>query len=78
VTLRVHNTGAPIPPDVLPHVFDPFRRARTPNPADGAPAGLGLGLFIACEITRAHGGEIRVTSDAARGTTFVVTLPRAA
>jgi signal transduction histidine kinase len=43
---------------------------------DGSTEGLGLGLFIACEIVWSHGGVIRVESSAAEGTTFRVTLPR--
>ena len=73
VTLRVHNEGAPIPPSLLPVVFDPFRRQN--DPARRAE-GLGLGLFICREMVRAHGGEISVTSNEGTGTTFAVTVPR--
>lgn len=71
VTLTVHNDGSPIPGDMLPHIFDPFRRASS----DRSASGLGLGLFIASEVTRAHGGTIAVASDET-GTTFTVTIPR--
>jgi signal transduction histidine kinase len=68
--LEVQNDGAPIAPELLPEVFEPFRRG------GAAPrGGLGLGLFIVREIVRAHGGEVSVESDAARGTTFTVRLP---
>jgi signal transduction histidine kinase len=40
--------------------------------------GVGLGLFIVHGIVRAHGGEARVASTRAAGTTFTVVLPRAA
>ena len=73
-TLAVHNAGAPIPANILPHIFSPFRRGRA---GDKSPAGLGLGLFIAAEITRSHRGTIQATSDEG-GTTFTVTLPRCA
>ena len=69
----VHNDGPPIPADILPYIFDPFRRAA----AKDAPAGLGLGLYIAQQIVIAHGGEMRVDSDAQSGTTFHVLLPGA-
>jgi signal transduction histidine kinase len=79
VRLEVHNEGTPIPPDVLPILFEPFRRgAEGPAASSGSPQGLGLGLFIVHEIVRAHGGTIEVTSTAAGGTTFTVALPRAA
>lgn len=74
VCLEVHNPGAPIPPDQLPHIFDPFRQATTSrrHPAPG----LGLGLFIVQQIVHAHGGAVTVRSTAADGTTFTVRLPR--
>jgi PAS domain S-box-containing protein len=73
VALDVKNQGTPIPPALLPHLFDPFHRGS----AARSSGGLGLGLFIAAEIVRAHGGTIRVTSTLEEGTTFGVLLPRA-
>ena len=74
VRIQVHNEGAPIPTDMLPGIFEPFRRAVE---AEALPtSGLGLGLFIVREIARAHGGEVEVDSAEGRGTTFTVTLPR--
>jgi signal transduction histidine kinase len=68
-SLIVHNQGTPIGADDLSHVFEPFRTSR------GESDGLGLGLFIAGEIVRGHGGAIAVTSTAEAGTSFTVTLP---
>ncbi|MEO6419923.1 MAG: ATP-binding protein, partial [Polyangiaceae bacterium] len=78
LVLEVHNEGAPISPDVLPVIFDPFRRERkrAQSIASMGP-GLGLGLFIAKEIVSAHGGRIEARSGTA-GTTFVVRMPRGA
>ena len=73
VALAVHNGGEPIPPDVLPFVFEPLARGH----ADGPRHNIGLGLFIARTIVSAHGGDIRVTSAADAGTTFTVALPKA-
>ena len=71
VTVAVSNGGT-IAPELLPHLFDPFRgRDRAP----GRHQGLGLGLFIAHQVVRAHGGRIDVHSQG--GTTrFVVEVPR--
>ncbi|QSQ20265.1 response regulator [Pyxidicoccus parkwayensis] len=74
--LRVHNLGVPIPPEELPHVFSVWRRGRKSRPEDGSAGGLGLGLYIASQIIRGHGGDVDVTSSAASGTTFTVRLPR--
>ena len=71
VVLEVHNRGAPIPEADQLHIFDPYRRGE-----HRATHGLGLGLYIARQIVVAPGGEIRVTSTASAGTTFVVRLPR--
>jgi PAS domain S-box-containing protein len=72
VTLQVHNDGPPIPENLLPVMFDPFRRAEV----NGRGQGLGLGLYIAKQIVHAHGGALTVESSADAGTTFTVTLPR--
>jgi signal transduction histidine kinase len=74
VALDVNNQGPPIPPQTMETLFDPFRRG--PESARGK-GGLGLGLYVAQKIVEAHGGSIRAESDAARGTTFTVVLPRA-
>jgi signal transduction histidine kinase len=71
VVIAVHNGGQPIPSKELPHLFEPFRRG-APSPKRG----LGLGLYIASEIAKAHGGAIDVRSDESEGTTFEVRLLR--
>ncbi|UVF21607.1 GAF domain-containing sensor histidine kinase [Microvirga terrae] len=57
--LSVANQGEPIPPATLKRLFQPFFRVA----ARPSQQGLGLGLYIACEIARAHGGSLDVTSD---------------
>jgi signal transduction histidine kinase len=67
VELSVHNFGAPIPDDQLPHLFNPFARGRKSR-------GTGLGLFIVHETVLGLGGRVDVRSDAS-GTTFTLQLP---
>ena len=57
--LTVSNQGVPIPPQVKDQLFQPFFRGPDPQRRQG----LGLGLFIASEIARAHGGSLSVHSD---------------
>jgi signal transduction histidine kinase len=72
VALRVHNYGRAIDRDLIPVLFEPFRRGSDAN----GSRGLGLGLHIAKQIVIAHGGSISVQSSDVEGTTFGVTLPR--
>jgi signal transduction histidine kinase len=73
VQITVHNDGPPIPKSEIHHIFDPMRQT-----VDGAKhtEGLGLGLYIARAITKAHHGAINVESNEETGTTFTVRLPR--
>jgi signal transduction histidine kinase len=73
VILSVHNAGIPIAAADLHRIFDPLARAPTERPD---PTSLGLGLYIAREVARAHGGTIAVASSNDAGTTFTVRLPR--
>ena len=73
--LEVRNGGTPIRADVVPRIFEAFRRPS--GPLSGHSDGLGLGLFIAERIVTAHGGTIAVRSSAEEGTTFAVTMPAA-
>jgi signal transduction histidine kinase len=77
VVLSVHNEGAPIPPDLLPTIFDPLKRYATRESAEQRnPGSIGLGLYIVREIVVAKGGTVEVTSTAQEGTTFTVRIPR--
>jgi phosphoserine phosphatase RsbU/P len=75
VVVEIRNQGEPIPEDVLPFIFEPFRRGQ---PHEKSKTGnLGLGLYIAHEVVRAHGGVLDARSEDGM-TTFAMRLPRRA
>jgi two-component system, NtrC family, sensor histidine kinase HydH len=71
VAIDVRDTGAGIPKDTLPRIFDPFFSTKTTR--DGA----GLGLAVCRDLVRSNGSEIHVASTPGKGTTFTVWLPEA-
>ena len=76
ITVTVRNQGRPIPPDLLPTLFDPLVRDRSTDAEQRRrPGSVGLGLYIAREIVTAHDGTIDVTSTAEAGTVFSVRFP---
>jgi signal transduction histidine kinase len=68
VVIQVIDSGRGIAPEDLNGIFERFRKGRDSR-------GSGLGLAIARELTRAHGGDIEVTSELGKGTTMTVRLP---
>jgi heavy metal sensor kinase len=72
IEVAVSDTGAGIPREALPRVFDRFYRADTARQQSG---GTGLGLAIARMIAEQHGGAILARSEPGRGSTFTVRLP---
>jgi signal transduction histidine kinase len=66
-TLVVTDTGAGVPAEALPRLFEPFFSLK--------PGGTGLGLAIARRTVEAHGGDIAAEAAAGAGMTFRVTLP---
>ena len=71
VAFLVEDTGKGIPEEELKHLFEQFYRA----PGQDEKSGVGLGLAIAKEIVRAHGGDVGAESVAGKGATFRFTLP---
>jgi two-component system, OmpR family, sensor histidine kinase BaeS len=71
--LQVTDTGAGIPADELPHIFERFWRGRQAAQTSGS----GIGLAVAAELARAHGGQLTVASEPGRGTEMTLTLPAA-
>jgi signal transduction histidine kinase len=74
IVICVRDDGQGVPPDFLPHIFEPFRQG------DGSTTrrhgGLGLGLAIVRQLVEAHGGTIAARSDGeGKGTTFTVEIP---
>jgi two-component system OmpR family sensor kinase len=70
--LRITDAGPGIPPDDTERVFDRFYRVDKARSRDRG--GTGLGLAVARSLTRAHGGDITLTSTPAT-TTFTIHLP---
>lgn len=71
VVFSVHNQGPAIPAADRERIFDRYFRST------GAAPGTGIGLSVAKQAALAHGGDVWVTSDAVRGTTFFASLPAA-
>jgi PAS domain S-box-containing protein len=73
VVLTVSDTGIGMAPDVVERVFDPFSQAHASTAREYG--GTGLGLTIARRLVELMGGDLRVTSEPGRGSTFTCTLP---
>ena len=69
--IEVCDTGAGMPADLLPHVFDKYFQIGEQARSKGA----GLGLTIAHDVVHEHGGTISVDSEEGAGTTFRIVLP---
>lgn len=77
LTVRLKNRGSLIPPVALASMFEPLIPLSEDAQAGDLPAmALGIGLFVARELVRAHGGTIEALSSEAEGMVFVLRLPR--
>lgn len=71
IRVMVKDEGSGISADLLPYVFDKYKRSVT----DDNPKGIGLGLYIVKMIVESLDGTVSVQSEVGKGTTFTVTLP---
>jgi signal transduction histidine kinase len=71
VEWTIADTGSGMPPNVAEKIFDPFFTTKEFG------VGTGLGLTVVKGIMEEHGGSISVESEAGKGTTFTILLPRA-
>lgn len=71
VTILVEDDGCGIPESILPQLFEPFVTTKEAR-------GVGLGLAVSRSVVERHHGAISVKSEAGRGTTFTIELPREA
>lgn len=73
--IRVHDTGPGIALEEQERIFEPFYRSQKLR---RFPQGLGLGLTIALDLVRAHGGRLELSSAPDQGSTFTIYLPLSA
>jgi signal transduction histidine kinase len=66
----VEDTGSGMNPEVLSHLYEPFFTTKRRG------EGIGLGLLLSKNVVVSHGGTIDVMSEAGKGTTFTVLLPK--
>ena len=71
--MQVSDTGSGIPAEAQSYIFDPFRQVD--DSVTRKHTGSGLGLAIVKQLSNLMGGEVTLTSEVGRGSTFTVTLP---
>jgi len=71
--IAVRDEGVGIAPEDVPRLFERFSQVDMSSTREFG--GVGLGLFVADEIVRAHGGSIAVEANPRKGSTFIVRLP---
>jgi signal transduction histidine kinase len=69
VQITVSDNGPGIPEEIRDKIFQPFFTTKPTG------EGTGLGLSLAYDIVKAHGGELSVKSDASEGVSFIIQLP---
>jgi two-component system sensor histidine kinase VicK len=74
IQIQIQDTGAGIPPEDIPHLFQKFYRVD--NSTTRTVGGTGLGLFICRKIVELYNGRVWVESEFNKGSTFFINLPR--
>jgi two-component system NtrC family sensor kinase len=69
IIVECRDSGIGIPPDIMKDIFKPFFTTKDVG------KGTGLGLYVSYEIIKKHDGEIRISSEVGKGTTFTIELP---
>jgi len=72
VRFQVADQGMGIPPEDLPHIYEPFYRGKNGE----FQRGTGIGLYVVERAVTVHGGKIDCETEPDKGTTFTVVLPR--
>jgi len=75
VRVDVADTGGGMPPELIKRAFEPFFTTKAAEGKEESGLGVGLGLAICREIVRNHQGEIVISSEAGKGSTFTFYLP---
>jgi signal transduction histidine kinase len=76
VRIEIRNKGAPIPEGLRGSLFDPLSRGAVQERTSSIDGSIGLGLYIAHQIAKAHAGTLILAASDHDGTTFAVELPR--
>lgn len=71
IVIEIYNNADPIPPEILPTIFDPYVSSKATEPING---NQGLGLAITKQVIEQHNGKIVCKSSQSEGTTFIVLL----
>lgn len=74
LTIEISDTGIGVPPEKLDSIFDRF--SQVVSSKREFSKGSGLGLTITKGLVELHGGEISVSSEFGKGTTFIIKLPK--
>ena len=74
ICVSVIDHGVGVAPEDQDQLFQKFNRIE--NPLSRSEGGSGLGLYLAYQLARAHGGDIQVRSTVGKGSTFTLLLPK--